>query len=59
MQIVASVESTPDLEARGERRCSGRSALAGHGLDMEDLASMCERQCSKACNLRSAAKELE
>ena len=26
---------------------------------MEDLASMCERQCSKACNLRSAAEELE
>ena len=45
MQIVESVESTPDLEARGERRCSERRALAGHGLDMEDLASMCERQC--------------
>ena len=26
---------------------------------MEDLASMCERQCHKACNLRSAAEELE
>ena len=26
---------------------------------MEDLASMCERQCRKACNLRSAAQELE
>ena len=26
---------------------------------MEDLASMCERQCGKACNLRSAAEELE
>ena len=26
---------------------------------MEDLASMCERQCRKACNLRSAAKDLE
>ena len=26
---------------------------------MEDLASMCERQCRKACNLRSAADELE
>ena len=25
---------------------------------MEDLTSMCERQCSKACNLRSAAEEL-
>ena len=24
---------------------------------MEDLASMCERQCRKACNLRSAAEE--
>ena len=54
-----SVESTPDWEAREERRCSERRALAGHGLDMEDLASMCERQCRKACNLRSAAEELE
>ena len=26
---------------------------------MEDLASMCERQCRKACNLRSAAGVLE
>ena len=26
---------------------------------MEDLASMCERQCRKACNLRSAAEELK
>ena len=26
---------------------------------MEDLASMCERQCRKACNLCSAAEELE
>ena len=59
VQIVESVESTPDWEAREERRCSERRALAGHGLDMEDLPSMCERQCRKACNLRSAAEELE
>ena len=59
VQIVESVESTPDLEAREERRCSGRRALVGHGLDMEDLASMCGTQCRKACNLRSAAEELE
>ena len=59
VQIVESVESTPDLEAREEQRCSERRALVGHGLDMEDLASMCERQCRKACNLRSAAEELE
>ena len=26
---------------------------------MEDLASMCEGQCHKACNLRSAAEDLE
>ena len=26
---------------------------------MEDLASMCERQCRKACNFRSVAEELE
>ena len=59
VQIVESLESTPDWEAREERRCSERRALAGHGLDMEDLASMCERQCRKACNLRSTAEELE
>ena len=59
VQIVESVESTPDFEAREERRCSGQRALVGHRLDMEDLASMCERQCRKACNLRSAAEELE
>ena len=59
MQIVESVESTPDWEDREERRCSERRALAGHGLDLEDLASMCERQCRKACNLRSGAKALE
>ena len=59
VQIVESVEATPDLEAREDRRCSGRRALVGHLLDMEDLASMCERQCHKACNLRSAAEELE
>ena len=59
VQIVESVESTPDLEAREERRCSGRRALVGHRPDMEDLVSMCERQCRKACKLRSAAEELE
>ena len=59
LQIVESVESTPDLEAREERGCSGRRALVGHGLDMEDLASIYEGQSGKACNLRSAAKELE
>ena len=59
MQIIESVESTPDWEAREERGCSERRALAGHGLDIKDLASMCERQCRKACNLRSAAEELE
>ena len=59
VQIVESVGSTPDLEAREERRCSGQGALVGHGLDLEDVASMCERQCPKACNLRSAAEGLE
>ena len=59
VQIVESVGSTPDLEAQEEQRCSERRALVGHGLDMEDLASMCERQCRKACNLRSAAEEWE
>ena len=59
MQIVESVESTPDWEAREERKCSERRALAGHGLDMEDLASKCESQCRKACNLRPAAEELK
>ena len=59
VRIVESGELTPDLEAREERRCSGRRALVGHGLDMEALASMCERQCRKACNLRFAAEKLE
>ena len=59
VQIVESVESTPDMEAPEERTCSGRRALVGDGLDLEDLASMCERQCRKVCNLRSAADELE
>ena len=59
MQIMESVESTPDLEAREERGCSERRGLVGHGLDMEDMASMCERQYRKACNLRSAAEDLE
>ena len=59
VQILESVKLTPDWDAREERRCSERRALAGHGLDMEDLASMCERQCRKACNLRSAAEDLE
>ena len=26
---------------------------------MEDLVSMCERRCRKACNLRSAAEDSE
>ena len=59
VQIVESVESTPDWEAREEQRCSERRALAGHVLDLEDLASMCERQCRKVCNRCSAAEELE
>ena len=59
MQIVEFVESTPEWEAGEERRCSERRAVAGHGLDMEDLASMCERQSRKASNLGSSAEELE
>ena len=43
---------TPEVEARREIRRSGRG-----GLDMEDLVSMCERRCRKACNLRSAAED--
>ena len=45
---------TPEVEARREIRRSGRG-----GLDMEDLVSMCERRCRKACNLRSAAEDSE
>ena len=69
VRIVDSVESTPEIgareeprrsrawrtpevEARREVRHSGRG-----GLDMEDLVSMCERRCRKACNLRSAAED--
>ena len=40
VQIIESVESTPDWEAREEQRYSERRALAGYGLNMEDLASM-------------------
>ena len=43
---------TPEVEARREVRHSGRG-----GRDMEDLVSMCERRCRKACNLRSAAED--
>ena len=43
---------TPEVEARREVRHSGRE-----GRDMEDLVSMCERRCRKACNLRSAAED--
>ena len=32
VQIVESVESTPDLDAREERRCSERRALAGYPI---------------------------
>ena len=53
VRIVDSVETTPEVEARREVRRSGRG-----GLDMEDLVSMCERRCRKACNLRSAARTL-
>ena len=45
---------TPEVEARREIRRSGRG-----GRDMEDLVSMCERCCRKACNLRSAAEDSE
>ena len=45
---------TPEVEARREIRLSGRG-----GLDMEDLVSMCELRCRKACNLRSAAEDSE
>ena len=62
VRIVDSVETTPEIgaieeprrsrawrtlevEARREVRHSGRG-----GRDMEDLVSMCERRCRKACN---------
>ena len=43
---------TPEVEARREVRHSGRG-----GRDMEDLVSMCQRRCQKACNLRSTADD--
>ena len=52
--IVDSVETTPEVETQRE---VGRSERGG--LDMEDLVSMCERRCRKACNLRSAAEDSE
>ena len=45
---------TPEVEARREVRHSGRREL-----DMEDLVSMCECRCRRACNLRSAAEDSE
>ena len=54
VRIVDSVETTPEVEARREVRRSGRV-----GLDMEDLVSMCECRCRKACNLRSATEHSE
>ena len=54
VRIVDLVETTPEVEDRREVRRSGRG-----GLDMEDLVSMCERRCRKACNLRSAAEDSE
>ena len=54
VRIVDSVETTPEVEARREIRRPGRG-----GLDMEDLVSMFERRCRKACNLRSAAEDSE
>ena len=71
VRIVGSVETTPEIGAREEPRRSGawrtpevearrevRRSGRG-GLDMEDLVSMCERRCRKACNIRSAAEDSE
>ena len=43
VQIIESVESTPDLEAREHRRHS--IWRASRGVDMEDMVVLCERQC--------------
>ena len=71
VRIVDSVETTPEIGAREEPRRSGawqtpevearrEVQRTGRGvLDMEDLVSMCERPCQKACNLRSAAEDSE
>ena len=61
VRIVDSVETTPDWEAREERRTMAlrTESPCRTGLDMEDLVSMCERRCRKACNLRSAAEDSE
>ena len=45
---------TPEVEARREERHSG-----GGGRDIENLVSMFERRCQKACNLRSAAEDAD
>ena len=57
VQIIESVESTPDLEAREHRRHSIRRAA--RGADIEDMITLCERQCRKACNLRTPAEDTD
>ena len=71
VRIVDSVETTPEIGAREEPRRSGawrtpevearrevRRSGRG-GLDTEDLVSIGERRCRKACNVRSAAEDSE
>ena len=55
VQIIESVESTPDVEAREHRRHSIRRAA--RGADIEDIVMLCERQCRKARNLRTRAED--
>ena len=54
VQIIESLESTPDVEAREHRRHFIRRAA--RGAEIEDIVTLCERQCRKACNLRTPAE---
>ena len=57
IQIIESVESPPDVEAREHR---GQSIRRGAwGADIGDIITLCERQYRKACNLTTPAEDFD
>ena len=57
VQIIESVDSTADVEAREHRGHSVRRAA--RGATIEDIVTLCEKQCRKACNLRTPAEDFD
>ena len=55
VQIIQSGDFTPDVEAREHRKHSIRRAA--WEADIEDIVTLCERQCRKACNPRTPAED--